>query len=529
MTSRRRAVVLTGPMGVGKSTVAGILARWLGVAGTDLDALICRREGMDVPALFARGEEVFRQAERRAARAWLDESAAAGGVLALGGGTLEDPDTAAALEQVAIIVHLDADAATVLARLDAEAIAARPLLAAAADPRAALEDLRRRRAGGYARAALRIETAGRAAEDVALDLLRAMYEPACGPWRQEPREVGPGVWTSRGVCRLAAPRGAVLLVDTDLPRGHDRALAGLEAAAGGKVLRLSRRGGEGCKTTESLLAAWRELHQAGVDKDLPFWVVGGGTLSDLGGLVAHTYKRGLELHLFPTTLLAQLDAALGGKNGINLEGTKNAVGTIRLPETVQIDPLYLLSLPTEQLREGLAEAVKSALIGDPELLALLESRPREVLSGRLDLLEAVMTAAAGVKLKVVGEDLHEAGRRHLLNLGHTLGHALEALAAARQIAFGHGQAVAVGLVFAARLAGQPALAERLAAVLGAFGLPVALPEWARREPETLVEAMGQDKKRRGGENLWLLPEAVGKVRRVVIDRQSVLRALGEWR
>ncbi|MDQ7007895.1 MAG: bifunctional shikimate kinase/3-dehydroquinate synthase [Acidobacteriota bacterium] len=524
-----RPLVLAGPMGAGKSTVGRILAGWLGVAWADLDAEICRREGADVPTLFARGEAVFRRAESRAARAWLAENAASGGVLALGGGTLEDPATADALEQVATLVHLDADVETLLARLTPEELRARPLLADAADPRARLDPLLRRRAPGYGRAALRIDTTGMVPADVALDLLRALYDPSEGPWSLTPREAGPGVWIGRGLCRVAAPSGAVLLVDADLPAGHRRALSRLEAAAGGTVLRISRRGGEGCKTPQGLLEAWRELHRAGVDKDRPFWVVGGGTISDLGGLVAHTYKRGLELHLFPTTLLAQLDAALGGKNGINLEGTKNAVGTIRLPASVQIDPLYLLSLPVDQLREGLAEAVKSALIGDPRLLTLLEDRAEALLCGRLDWLEEVMAAAAAVKLEVVGQDLHEAGRRHVLNLGHTLGHALESLARARDVAFGHGQAVAVGLVFAARLAGKGALAARIAALLEALGLPARLPEWARGETEALVAALGQDKKRRGGENLWILPEAVGEVRRAVVDGETVRAALGDWR
>ncbi len=534
-----RDLAFTGPMGAGKSTVGRLVAGFLGRRFLDLDEAIEQRTGRTVAQLFAEGEAVFRAAEGAALREWLARPAGAPAeVVSLGGGTLQDEGLAAALRGRTLLVHLDAPAPVLAHRLDLADVRVRPLLLSTDNLLETLAELRQRRAPGYAQAHLRLATQGRGAHDVAVALLRTLHDPDDGPWREEPVALaGDGsVTTGRGALPFEAPRGAALLWDTRLPRAHaEPLLPRLTARAGGRLLRLEREGGEACKTADGALAAWREMLAGGVDRDTPLWVVGGGTVGDLGGFVAHGFKRGVPLCLLPTTLVAQLDAALGGKNGINLDRTKNIVGTIRLPEHVHLDPLFLVTLSDVDLRGGLAEAVKSGLIGDPGLVDLVE-RERGRLGARpLPALEQIANRAAAVKLGIVGRDLHEAGERRLLNLGHTLGHALEAATAGDERPLAHGDAVAIGTVFAARLArragvlADAALPDRVEALFRALGLPVRVPDFGPFGWQTLGTALGRDKKRFRGETLWILPVACGRMAIRTVPHEDVLAELEDFR
>ncbi len=540
MSSVARELVLTGPMGAGKSSVGRLVARWLGARFDDLDELVEAREGISIQRLFERGEERFRRAETRALHAWMADSAIETRVLALGGGSLVEPGLAEAVSARATLVHLDAPAEGLLARLTPQARAARPLLTSAVDPLARLEQIRCERVAGYEEALLRIDTAVRDLPGVALELLRRLYASG-GPWEAHSemlsgeRFASGSVSFGRGGLPFPPSARATLLWDSTLPAVHrDLLIPELRALAGGQLLCLERIGGEDAKTPESLVGAWEELLAAGVDKDVPLWVTGGGTLMDLGGLLAQTFKRGLDCALLPTTLLAQVDAGLGGKNGINLAGAKNVVGTIRLPQQVHLDVLFLLSLAEDDLRCGLSEAIKSALIADPKLIDLIESRADDLFMRSLPLLEEVTRRAARVKLRIIARDLDESGERRQLNLGHTLGHALETLRGRRGRPLRHGDAVATGLVFAARLARsrgeleEPDLVERLEELLARLGLPVALPHLAGDERQELLDLLRHDKKRRGGENLWVLPHRAGTVRVQAVPPEEVAAELAVW-
>lgn len=532
----RSDLALAGPMGAGKTTVGGRVAAWLDAAFTDLDQLVESREGRSIPALFARSEAVFRTAERRALQAWLDSKDRGPRVLALGGGTLEHPDLAAALKERAVVVHLDAPGAELAARLDAAARKDRPLLAATADPAGCLEEVRRRRASGYAEADFTFSSSGFSAAATAVGVLRRLYHPAEGPWRTSPAFLAPGISTGRGGCPFPSAKAAVLLWDKNLPAVHAAALLRyLSEKAGGRLLVVQREGGEGAKTPASLWGAWEELAREDLDRTAPVWVAGGGTLTDLGGLLAHTYKRGLDLHLLPTTLVGQLDAALGGKNALNLGPAKNLLGTIRLPAAVHIDPLFLLTLPPRELRAGIAEAVKCALIGDPELLDLLEAGAAEIPTRPLAFWEEVTRRAARVKLDLVARDLEERGERRLLNLGHTLGHALEWALRHREEPLNHGEAVAAGLVFALRLSRrlgflrQAALEERVIGLLTRWGLPAAVPALTDKEKPVLRQALAQDKKRTAGQGTWILPLHAGCCRPRPVREEDVFAELSSCR
>jgi 3-dehydroquinate synthetase/shikimate kinase len=532
---RERDLVLCGPMGSGKTAVGRQLAGWLGWRFRDLDEEIERREATSIKALFDHGEDTFRRAEADALEAWLSSrEGAEPEVLALGGGTLEHAGLAERVPQLTTLVHLDAPGSVLASRLSEEARKIRPLLADALEPIATLSVLRATRSAGYSRAAFRVDTTRGDAPEVAVRVLRSAYDPSGGPWAAPAAALeapaAEGVTAGRGALPWKEELGAVVLWDERLPRSHrDVVLARMRERASSGLI--ERAGGEQAKSEESLTAAWRELAQAGVDRDGALWAVGGGSVTDLAGLVAHTYKRGIALRLLPTTLIGQLDAALGGKNGINLDGRKNQIGTIRLPDSVHLDPLFLLTLDPIDLRGGLAEAVKSAVIGDPELLALLEERGSEAVERSLPVLEEVSARAARVKLEIVSRDLHEGDERRKLNLGHTFGHALESVAARQGEVLPHGDAVAIGMVGAARLARRAgelrddALPDRLESLLGRLDLPARL--LGKQDREAVFEALAADKKRQRGENVWVLPRRVGETVFRTVPDEDVRAVLAE--
>ncbi len=537
-----RPLFLCGPSGAGKTSVGRQVAGLLGVPFVDLDERIAEQEGRSIPDLFDAGERAFREAEWRALARLLTGPPHPGTVVALGGGTLAQEGLLAAVLEAGTLVHLDAAPATLARRLAADGTP-RPLVDGAEDPVARLAALRDSRAPGYERAAFRVDTDGLGVDEVAVVLLRRLWDPVSGPWREPPEPVGPGLPAARGVVagpgaipRAIDPSGGrapagtlVLLIDEDLPHVHAGALGPALGALPGESDRLRMftvRGGETVKELGVAASTWEALLDAGVDRDGMLLAVGGGTVTDLAGVVAALYKRGLPLVLVPTTLLAQLDAALGGKNALNLAGTKNVLGTVRFPREVAIDPLWLATLPPRELRVGLAEAVKAALVGDPGLLDVLEEPPPRP---SLPWLHETTGRAARVKLAIVSRDPDERGERALLNLGHTLGHALEGAGGEGGPVLSHGEAVAIGTVFALRLAAATGvladreLPGRVEALLRALGLPVRPPEGVNRA--ALLRHLERDKKRRGGRARWVLPVRAGEAVVRDVEHRAILREL----
>jgi len=257
------------------------------------------------------------------------------------------------------------------------------------------------------------------------------------------------------------------------------------------------------RETSKTLDTWRELIDACVarhlDRDAVLVALGGGVVLDLAGFCAATYLRGVRWIAVPTTLLAQVDAAHGGKTGVDHPAAKNLIGAFHPPETVLADFDYLASLPPRELRGGMGEVVKHAVIGDPELLERC---------GRTDP-AGLVERAARVKLEIVARDPKEAGERRILNLGHTLGHALER--AGGYSSLHHGEAVAIGLRAACRIAERHCGFRQTAAVLAALDR-CGLPGGLKADPAKIRAALAHDKKRWGGALRWALPEALGRVR-----------------
>lgn len=280
--------------------------------------------------------------------------------------------------------------------------------------------------------------------------------------------------------------------------------------------------GEQHKTLASVAQVADALLAAGADRGTVLVGVGGGLVCDLAGYVASTWMRGCPLVLVPTTLLAQVDAALGGKTAVNHAGVKNLLGTFAPAEAVVVDPTLLATLPPDLLLEGAAELIKHALIADAGLLAELE----RAVTGPVDaaVLGPFVPRAAAIKAALVQADPREQGERVLLNLGHTLGHALEAATGLR-----HGRAVAVGTAAALRVSVAEGLlaaahADSMIALLDRAGLPTSLaacPGEPRREE--LVALMSHDKKVRDGRATWVLLDAPGHA----VARQVPVARLAE--
>ncbi|HEX8694060.1 MAG TPA: 3-dehydroquinate synthase [Longimicrobium sp.] len=267
--------------------------------------------------------------------------------------------------------------------------------------------------------------------------------------------------------------------------------------------------GEARKTRETWGLITDAMLEAGIGRDAALIAFGGGVPGDLGGFVAATYMRGLPLVQVPTTLLAMIDSSVGGKTGVDAPAGKNLVGAFHQPECVLIDPDLLQTLPDAELRAGLAEAVKHGAIADPDYLDWIEAAVPELLSEDPEALCRLIVRSVEIKSEVVGRDERESGPRKLLNFGHTLGHAVEALSGFSLL---HGEAVAIGMVEEARLGERLGVtasgtAARLRKVLTRFGLPTSLP--IEMSAEEVVAFTRSDKKGREGRVEYALIEGIG--------------------
>ncbi len=298
-----------------------------------------------------------------------------------------------------------------------------------------------------------------------------------------------------------------------------------DAAARWVVLEVEE--GEPAKTVRTAERLWNEMLAAGGKRDSRLIAFGGGSVGDLGGFAAGCFLRGIPFVQIPTTLLAQVDAAIGGKTGVDLPGGKNTVGLFHHPDLVVCDTSILTTLPREELRSGLVEVVKMAALLDPDLFVRVEQDLEKLLGGGPEgpaALGPVVAAAVAAKIGVVERDPAEQGDRRLLNLGHTLGHAIESACAYGGLR--HGEAVGYGILFALRLAVprglDPAVAERVHALLLRFGLPPLPP----LDAGELLALTARDKKASEAGLVWVLPAALGEGRMVAgIGGEEVEAAL----
>ena len=505
-----RHLFLYGPPGSGKSTIGRLLAARLALPFTDLDAVIVETDGRPIPQIFAEeGEPGFRAREKQALA---DMSARPRHVVALGGGALLNPECRALAEASGEVLCLACTLETLCRRID-NAPGSRPL----AGGHAALEKLMANRAAHYASFPRRLDVTNGTPETLA-----EAAETLFGAWRIDSGDVPSRVFAGRnliaGLGEEAAALGlgkrAVVVCDSNTdPLYGERVEASLRAA-GVETFRTVIAAGESTKTLATVQSIWGAFLRAGLARDDFAVAVGGGVVGDLTGFAAATWMRGIRWVNVSTTLLSMVDASTGGKTGCDLPEAKNLIGAFHSPSLVLADVDTLATLPAREWRCGLAEAIKHAFIADPGLLDILPTGTTGV--SPVDLSSFVARALA-VKVRCVREDPLEKNIRGKLNLGHTVGHAVEVVS---DFTIQHGEAVAIGTVEEARLAVRLGLApadwpEQVAAPFARVGLPTALPEGCTFE--SLVPVMKRDKKKKGGVVRFALPCAPGDVRLTPVD------------
>jgi shikimate kinase / 3-dehydroquinate synthase len=500
-----RAIVLIGFMGSGKSTVAGELAGALGVEALDSDLLLEERLGRSVAEEFElNGEPAFRAAEEQLVRELL-ENAGAGSVIALGGGSVCAEGVRSSLGPH-MTVLLDVEPRTAWERVRAGengiGTAQRPL----ARDWGAFSALHSARRGLYeelADARLPALTPGGAPH--VLGALRALSAAPAGTrllWASATSGDYP-VLCGRGLLG-AENLSDIWPLDRSVSRAFcvsDESVWGLYGERLGELAgKAVIAPGEGQKTLASAERVWHELARAELTRSDHLVALGGGVVGDLGGFCAATYQRGVPVVQIPTTLLAQVDSAYGGKTGVDLPEAKNYVGAYHQPAGVLVDPETLSTLPGAEFEAGWVEVLKTALIAGGSLW--------EEVAGGAGVDDATILACAHTKLAVVAEDERDGGRRQVLNLGHTVGHAIET--ATGYSRYRHGEAVGLGLLCALSLSGLGALRAQVRELLEAHRLPTVLEGV---EVQDVVRATARDKKRLGGSGVpFVLLDGPGEVR-----------------
>ena len=321
---------------------------------------------------------------------------------------------------------------------------------------------------------------------------------------------------------LGAVTGVAVLVDAAVGERSPRVAPLVEAlrARLPTVKRFDLLAGEGCKTLSEIERTTQWLAEQGYDRRGAVVGIGGGAATDHAGFAAAVYLRGVRFALVPTTLLAMVDASVGGKTAVDLPAGKNLVGAFHQPSAVVADLGFLETLPAREVRAGLAEVVKCGFIADAALLTILETLPVGDAKLSADVAAELVARAVRVKAEVVAEDETESGRRAILNFGHTVGHALEAASGYGLL---HGEAVGLGMLAAlslgeARGVGTPALTARATALLARLGLPIDL------RPRLSAEVLARvtvDKKRRGGAIKFVFVPAVGETKLVDVSPDEI--------
>lgn len=498
------AIYLYGPSGTGKTTLGKTLAEALNLPFFDLDVEIEKQAGKTIPTIFAEeGEAAFRTRETNGLRG-LPVSQPC--VVGLGGGALLSPENRTYAESNGQILLLTAAPEAILQRLQADPNP-RPLLQSA-EPAQKLREYLGGRADHYASFPTQLDT-------TKLSPIEAVWQAqiALGMFHVRGMGAGYDVRVRAGglaqvgeMMRTRELRGPIGIVsDETIWAYHGSTLLASVEQAGYHAHPVIIPPGESEKTMETVGKLWAGFLEAGLERSSTVLALGGGVVGDLAGFAAATYLRGVKWVALPTTLLAMVDASLGGKTGADLPQGKNLVGAFHAPQFVLADPDVLATLPPNILRDGMAEVVKHGIIADADLFAL---------SSRFHMLDdfaPLVTQAMAVKIRVIQDDPFEQGYRQALNLGHTIGHGVEQ---ASGFALSHGESIAIGTVGEARLAetlgiAQFGIAETIRATLETIGLPTEIPPTLDRA--AILHAMTHDKKKKGGKVRFALPVRVGEV------------------
>jgi len=354
------------------------------------------------------------------------------------------------------------------------------------------------------------------------------------PVRLGPRSyrilVGAGILAGVGaeLARLKVGGKVALVTDPTILSLHGAAVSRSLAEAGFDVTPVLLPEGERAKTLEVAASTWDRFLEAGLDRGSTVVALGGGAVGDLAGFAAATYMRGVNFVQMPTTLLAQVDASIGGKTAIDHARAKNLIGAFHQPRLVVSDTAVLLTLPEREYRSGMAEVIKHGIVLDAAYFADVEGAAPALRAREPAALERIVAGSCRLKASVVERDEQEAELRHVLNYGHTIGHAIEAITGYRR--FAHGEAVSLGIAAEAGIAERlglatPGLRARQLAALDALGLPVC---GVGEPPERVIEALSRDKKAKDGRVPFILAPEIGAFRLVYdVPRATILEAVAD--
>jgi 3-dehydroquinate synthase len=510
-------IFLYGPPGTGKSTVGKQIARNLNLPFIDLDRVIETNAGMAIPHIMEQqSESAFRDLESAALKEVTltpKPSPAGGGesVIALGGGALLRDENRVFAEAHGQVVLLTAELNTLLQRLNTDPYK-RPLLSG--DLRDKLTSLLAKRGEHYNSFPLRLRVDGKTSEQNAVQAQVALgrhHLSAMGEYDSV-------------VCQASSLtnfpiQNPIVVTDENVAKFHLETIKASLHASGFEPKSIVVSAGEAYKNLETISILWNSFLESGLDRKSTVIALGGGVISDMAGFAASTYMRGINWIAMPTTLLSMVDASLGGKTGFDLPEGKNLIGAFYPPKLVLADPQFLKTLPEAELISGMAEVVKHGIISDPELFDLCGRG----LGWVKDNLEEIVKRAMAVKIKVIEEDPYEKGFRAALNLGHTVGHAVELVS---RFNLRHGEAIAIGMVIEAKYAARIGVAsssvvESIERTLISLGLPIQIPNEMPREE--IIRAMRMDKKKHAKAIRFALPVEIGKVELVdVTDLEAVL-------
>jgi len=500
-------------MGAGKSTVSRALAVRAGLPLFDLDEQVAARVGCSVQEFFkTRGQEAFREIEASTLESLLAQQPHA--VIALGGGAVLQRATRRMLLNAGFLVTLEASSDELVRRVGHGA--GRPLLAAHGDVRARLETLRQERAEAYAECHARVDTTHLDPDRAA----RQIWEGA----QEAPILVPLGLRTYRVIIgsnvrhtlaqrlrELGSVSSILVVTDTQVGPPWGRALVSELRSVGHVVSQIELVPGESAKTLESIEAIWHVALDAGLDRGSVVIGVGGGVIGDMAGFAAACLLRGVRVLHVPTTLLAMVDSAIGGKTGFDTRHGKNLIGAFHQPSCVLSDVQMLGTLSVAERRAGLAEVVKSAWIDGEAAVAQLEADADALTNHDEAATLRAIRMAAGLKARIVTQDEREDGLRAVLNLGHTLAHAIEASSGYAGIR--HGEAVSIGMVAACRVAQQlgrlsAADVQRAQQLLDRLGLPTTVEPYLS---DRVLSFLTADKKRKGAKLSYVTPGKPGDV------------------
>lgn len=547
-------IFLIGLSGSGKSTVGGILAERLGKPLVDIDVLIEKECAKPISAIFSQeGEEYFRSCESRIFThiAQTRDNA----IIATGGGIVTSPENRSILRQRGVCIYLSVDPKTALERLneqhaqaliDGKTPEVRPLLAGP-DPLATLQNLLDARSDWYTVAHFTCATQGKSPERVAQEIIAMLI--SSGEFVADSSivlvrrvHIGEGYnvvvdWGGLGrlgqnLQMLNLPPRVFVITDRNVRELYASMIMGTLSYFGFEPHLYTIPAGEVSKSQDQLNAVYDWLIEQRAERNEAIIALGGGMIGDLAGYAAATYLRGVPLIQVPTSLLAQVDAAIGGKTGINHARGKNLIGAFYHPRLVLVDPATLLTLPARERTEGWAEVVKYAIILDTKLFAQLEAQAetlRDFSHPPAELLCQIIARCIALKVAIIEEDEREQARRAILNYGHTVAHALEN--AAGYGALLHGEAVSLGMVVAATIAQQAGMFSKAGVtrqnkLLRALGLPTEYSGPVRAED--ILGAIQLDKKVANKQVRWVMPQRIGQVIVTPVPGDIVQNVIGSF-